>query len=49
MTDSEKLALINTMIGDFWDFLTEEQQEDNAIGTIVSIQAVANFEGAANE
>lgn len=27
MTDSEKLALIDTMIADFWEYMTEEQQE----------------------
>lgn len=45
MTDSEKLALIDLMISDFWEFLTEGQQKENAIGTIVAIGAVAGFKG----
>jgi hypothetical protein len=45
MTDSEKIELIDMMTADFWDFLTEEQQEKNAVAFVVSIQSVVNFKG----
>ena len=43
MTDSEKIALIDLKLSNFWDFLTEEQQKSNAMGLIVSIVSVAGF------
>ena len=43
MLDSEKIELIEGMVGDFWDFLTEEQQKECAVALIVAIYSVANF------
>lgn len=45
MTDSEKLALIDKMIADYWDCMTAEQQEQNAVGFLVAIQSVVYFKG----
>ncbi len=43
MTDSKKLALIDLMIGDFWEYNTEENQKDGAVAFIVAIYSVINF------
>lgn len=43
MTDSEKLALINVMIADFWEYQTLEQRKNGAESLITVIATVINF------
>ena len=43
MTDSEKIALIDLLIADFWEFNTEEQRRNGAEAFIASIATVINF------
>lgn len=43
VTDAEKIKLIDMMTADFWDFLTEEQQDEYAMALVVAIQSVVNF------
>ena len=43
MLDSEKVELIEKMVGDFLDFLNEEQQEVCAIALVAAIYSVTNF------
>ena len=43
MTDSEKLALIDLMIGDFWEYNTEEAQKAGAWAFIAAIASVINY------
>ncbi len=43
MLDSEKLALIDLMIGDFWEYNTEENQNKGAVAFIAAIASVLNF------
>lgn len=48
MTDSEKIALIDIMIADFWECNTEEQRKNGAEAFIATIATVINF-GKENE
>jgi hypothetical protein len=48
MSDSEKLALIDIMIADFWEYNTNEQRKDGAEAFIAAIASVINF-GKENE
>lgn len=43
MTDSEKLALIDEMIADFWEYNTRQQQECGAVAFIAAVASVINF------
>lgn len=43
MSDSEKIELVKAMIGDFWDFNSEENQNKGAMAFIVAIYSVINF------
>ena len=45
MTDSEKLALIDMMIADFWEGFTFEHQEKSAFCLVNAIASVVNFKG----
>ena len=49
MTDSEKLALIDTMIADFWEYCPDEQQAAGAMVFVNAISTVVNFEENPNE
>lgn len=48
MTDAEKIALIDEMIGDFWEYNTAEQRKAGAEAFISVIATVINF-GKENE
>ena len=43
MSDSEKIELIDEMIGDFWEYNTAEQRKDGAEAFISVIATVINF------
>jgi hypothetical protein len=43
MSDSEKIALIDEMIGDFWEYNTAEQRKAGAEAFISVIATVINF------
>lgn len=43
MTDKEKLALIDTMIADFWEYNTDENQAKGAIGCLTAIATVVAY------
>lgn len=43
MYDSEKIALIDVMIADFWEYNTPEQRKDGAEAFISAIATVINF------
>jgi hypothetical protein len=43
MTDSEKIALIDIMIADFWEYNTTEQRKNGAEAFISAIASVINF------
>ena len=43
MSDSEKIALIDLMIADFWEYNTQEQRKDGAEAFISTIATVINF------
>ena len=45
MTDSEKLALIDAMIADFWGCTSGETQEKCAIALVITIGTVLDFKG----
>ena len=45
MTDKEKLALIDTMIADFWEYNTDETQAKGAIGCLSAIATVIEYKG----
>lgn len=45
MTDSEKLALIDAMIADYWEFVPFENEKRSAETLVVSIGTVLNFKG----
>ena len=43
MSDFEKLAMIDIMIADFWEYNTMEQRENGAEAFIAAIASVINF------
>jgi hypothetical protein len=43
MSDSEKIALIDLMIADFWEYNTEEQRKNGAEAFIAAIATVINY------
>ena len=43
MTYFEKLAMIDLMIADFWEYNTDEQRRNGAEAFIVAIATVINF------
>ena len=43
MSDSEKIALIDLMIGDFWEYNTAQSQKDGAMAFIAAIASVINY------
>ena len=43
VSNSEKLALIGTMIGDFWEYNTEAQRVTGAEAFITAISTVVDF------
>lgn len=45
MVDSEKIALINTMIGDFWEYHNDAYQEKCAFALLTAIATVTEFKG----
>ena len=49
MTDSEKIALIDKIIVDFWNMNTTEEQANSAASLIVAISTVVRFEGKEKE
>lgn len=49
MTDSEKLALIDKIIADFWEMNTTEEQANGAASLVVVISSVVRFEGKEKE
>lgn len=45
MTDSEKLALIDRMIADFWEWNETAERNVGAIHVLNAISSVLEFEG----
>lgn len=43
LTDTDKIGIIDTMIADFWEGLTSEQQESGAICLINAIATIINI------
>lgn len=43
MSDFEKLAMIDIMIADFWEYNTAEQRKNGAEAFIAAIASVINF------
>ena len=44
MTDSEKIALIDEMVANFWEWHKEDYQEKGAFALLTAIATVAEFE-----
>lgn len=45
MPDSEKIALIDRMIADFWEWNEEEDRKIGAIHIVNAISSILNFDG----
>lgn len=45
MTDNEKLALIDKMIADFWEWSETEERNNGAIHVLNAVSSVLEFEG----
>lgn len=43
MTDTEKIALIGKMIGDFWEYNGPEDVRNGAVGIVTAINSVVEF------
>lgn len=48
MSDSEKIQLITKMIGDFWEFSSNEDMRSGAGAMVTAINTVVEFEEDGN-
>lgn len=49
MTDAEKVLLCRNMVRDFWEYLSEDKQQDGAEALIMALSSVLDFSGAPND
>lgn len=45
MTDTEKVALIATVIKEFWDYNDEKHMENGAMAMVTAISSIVDFKG----
>lgn len=43
MNDTEKIALITEIIGDFWEYSTSEERKSGAEAIVTAINSVVEF------
>lgn len=43
MTDTEKIALITKIIGDFWEYSTSEERKSGTVAIVTAINSAVEF------